>query len=1351
MRKIINFSVKSVVIFFTLFAGQALSQSYSGNSEQLESISIYRHSLTKEIRLQTGASKEDFNTFTRFYEQHFDSIRGNIFADFKAGKLTTSNMVDYFKPLKNSTIELYKRFAEIVKEYPSTVSEFRHRNTHKPLTPCDSSGCGNIDFSNGTLSGWYAYYSSNTSVSTSSFGTYGAITGGACGAVTKSAGPDAATGGSYQVTIMSGAGSDPIVPIPVVSPYGSKYSARVGDSTNPNTGVAILEKTFFVTSANDGFTYQYAAVLESGGHPYNLQPYFTATLFDQNGDTIGGCSRFISAAGKTAKEQGFDSIPDPFSSFYLYYKPWSFVFVSLRKYIGQCVTMQFVTGDCAYTAHFGYAYVDASCSPLTITASSPAICGSKVTLTAPIGGFGYSWTGPTGGIIGSDSTRTITVDSAGKYTVIIIPFNGKACADTLSITLPKAAGPPPIPSFTADTVCVGTATQFVNTSNPGPGPGVKYYWDFYNLGIVNDSSANPMWTYSKAGVYTVKLSEINNGCGADTLIKVRVDSASTPGFTYSSTCVGQAVNFTNTSTNATTYNWNFGDPLSGASDSSKLQNPSHIYALPGNYTVILVASTSGHCADTMKQVVTVSPAPKPVVSGNDSICAGGSTTLTASGATSYTWNPGSLSGAVVTVFPATTTTYTVSGTNGTCSHDTTFTVVVTPLPVGTITAKPDTICVGDSAKLIASGGTSYVWSPGGSTNDSIWVKPGSTATYTLTLTQKKCSSTVTQVVTVQSALTMSLTLSKDSICPTDSAVLTVIGANTYTWSTGATTSSITVKPGVTTPYWVKATNRCATDSLSKTLHIMPLPKPSVTGNDSICVGSSSTLTASGGTQYTWMPGSLKGSSVTVSPTVSTTYTVTASNGHCTHDTTFTVAVSPYPTPSITFSVDSVCPKDSAQLIASGGGTYSWSPGGQTNSTIWVKPASTTTYTVTVTKNGCSATAMQQVALYPIGSSSLTLTRNNICPNDSTTLAVTGGLSYKWSPGGATTASIHITPSSTITYSVIVQVRCTADTLKQTVTVVPFPVITLAGNTNICPGTNTVLTASGGTSYSWNGGSTTTSGSITVNPYVKTTYTVEVFNGACGKDTTITVTMQPAPVVTITEPKVICEGENLTITATGGGTYSWSNGATTSSITMPAAFADSMLVVTVTNGCSTIDTARVKITPVTPITACCDSTIPLGTSVSLGATGAVGYVWIPESTLNCFTCPITVATPTATTTYTVVGTDANGCKSDAFVTLTIECEDFIVPNVFTPPNGDIKHPENNVFYIKASGEEAYTVTIYDRWGKQVFTSSNPTDYWNGGINNTSTLVPDGVYYYIISSSCGTNTYDKKGFVQVIRSN
>ncbi len=89
----------------------------------------------------------------------------------------------------------------------------------------------------------------------------------------------------------------------------------------------------------------------------------------------------------------------------------------------------------------------------------------------------------------------------------------------------------------------------------------------------------------------------------------------------------------------------------------------------------------------------------------------------------------------------------------------------------------------------------------------------------------------------------------------------------------------------------------------------------------------------------------------------------------------------------------------------------------------------------------------------------------------------------------------------------------------------------------------------------------------------------------------------------------------------------------------------------------------------------------------------------------------------------------------------------MPNIFTPNNDG----RNDDFVINILNPATYSINIYDRWGKEVYTSTDPTVYWNGNLLNTPYLVSDGVYYYIIKATCGSNDYVKKGFVQVVGGN
>ncbi|HTB07820.1 MAG TPA: PKD domain-containing protein [Bacteroidia bacterium] len=1150
MKRILLFFIRLTIAFIALYNGNAFPQLKVKDKEDDAIINQWYSSLEK-ARIRSGATKEEYQVFNRFFGRQLDSIRASYGKTVLVKGINSNAGSKIIAENENTIADLYKKYKVIKKHYPSSVEEYGHPY-HNLMNICDTAGCNNIDFESGNLNGWYAYYAYNNNVPYLTHFNLTNITGGLLGAVTIAAndtltstpgyyntgvGPNPRP--DYQVKITSGTLADGIVPsVSQVSPFGGKHSVMLGDSTQVNYGAAILSKTFYVTAANDILTYEYAVFLENPvGHLFYQQPFFSVVLLDQKGDTIPHCGEYVVVSSDTLN--GFNAVYYPPSADSVYYKNWTIVGVSLKRYIGQCVTIIFEDGDCGKGGHFGYAYVDASCAPLGLISSSPALCGQKsISVNAPPGFQFYKWTGPAGGIVGSDSTRTINVDSAGTYQVQLIPVTGATCADTLSITIPKAAGPPPIPSFLADTVCLGSATQFVNTSNPGPGPGVKYYWDFYNLGSFEDSTSNPLWTYTFPGTYTVKLYEINNGCGADTLIKVQVDSAFTTSFTFTNSCLNQNVIFTNTSTGASSYKWNFGDPASGPANTSTLTNPTHIYSALGTYTATLIGRSGGGCPpDTVKEVIHIVTQPKPIISGKDSVCLGSTITLTVSapGATGFLWMPDSLTTSSIVITPSTSATYTITATNGACSHDTIFPIYVFPIPVAGITTIPDTICIGDSAHLIGSGGPSYSWTTG-STADNIWVSPTTLTSYSLTVTKNGCSATANASVDVEYK-TPPVIGARDTICVGDTIKITAGGADSYLWSTGATTNSIIVSPPVGVfKYWVIAKNKCFTDSLFKTIYVLPLPVP-----------------------------------------------------------------------FITFSTDSICPNTNAVLIAH------------------------------------------------------------------------GGISYLWSTGQTTS-------------------------------------------------------------------------NIVVHPAVNTTYTVTVSNGFCFADTVFTLKTKPAPVVSVFGTNIACQGDSISLyaSAPGGGTYSWSTGASTSSITVVATLGTDYFWVSMTKGCS--DTARDTITvkPVSPMTTLGDTTIAWGVAVNLYASGAVTYLWMPGGTLSCTTCPDPIATPTASTTYTVAGTDSNGCIVYGYVVLDMECGKYIIPNVFTPPNGDPKDPENNVFLIKEPGGNPYIIEIYDRWGKLMYKSGDPSKPWNGKVNNTDGDVPSGVYYYILRSTCNGKDREDHGFVQVIRS-
>jgi len=673
-----------------------------------------------------------------------------------------------------------------------------------------------------------------------------------------------------------------------------------------------------------------------------------------------------------------------------------------------------------------------------------------------------------------------------------------------------------------------------------------------------------------------------------------------------------------------------------------------------SYTVTV--TDANRCSAAASQTVTVSQAPDASISPqNAGICNGQSITLTASGGTTYSWSTGETT-ASITVSPTSTTQYSVTVSIGTCTASASRNVSVNQSPNVTITPSSATICPGNSVTLTATGaggGGSYSWSTG-ATTASITVSPLVTTSYIVTVTNaQRCSISDTVTVTVNPSLTATISPDNVAICAGASATLTASGGTSFSWSTGATTASITVSPNSTTTYSVTVTdNSGCSGTASRIVTVNPLPNPAISPQSAaICPGGSITLTASGGTAYSWNTGA-SSASITVSPPSTTSFSVTVTDANgCTNSTSRTVTVNPPPTPTISPQTVAICPGGSATLTASGGISFSWNTGATTSSII-VSPVSTSTFSVTVTDaNGCTAAASRQVTVNTPPTASVSPSDVSICAGASATLTASGGTSYSWNTG-ATTAVITVSPSSTTTYSVTVTDAngCTASA-SRTVTVNQLPAAAISPATAaICIGNSVTLTASGGISFSWNTGATTAS--ITVSPASSTTYSVTVTGtaGGCTATASRTVTVNPLPSASISPSAVaICPGASAILTASGGTSFSWSTGAATASITVsPSITTTYSVTVTDANGCTAAASRQVTVnTPPTASVSPSDVSICAGASATLTASGGTSYSWNTGAT----TAVITVS-PSSTTTYSVTVTDANGCTASASRTVTV---------------------------------------------------------------------------------------------------
>jgi hypothetical protein len=384
-----------------------------------------------------------------------------------------------------------------------------------------------------------------------------------------------------------------------------------------------------------------------------------------------------------------------------------------------------------------------------------------------------------------------------------------------------------------------------------------------------------------------------------------------------------------------------------------------------------------------------------------------------------------------------------------------------------------------------------------------------------------------------------------TICQGESVTLSASGGQTYLWSNGETTTSIEVSPTVTTTYTVTAFDGFGnSDDDSVTVIVNDLPIAAAGNDQTICEGDSAILTASGGDEYLWSTGETT-ASISVTPSVDTTYTVEVISNGCSSTDEVTVTVNSLPTLTITEDL-SIVEGESVQLTVFGADTYLWSTG-EVSDTIVVTPNSTTTYTVLGTNATCTAEAqvtvtVEEVLVVSAGQD------ENVCENSGYEVVLTSspGDSYLWSTG-ETTQSIVVSPLSTTTYTVTVSSGIQEDTDDVTVFVNPNPdVVILNGDSvDIMSGDFVTLSASGANTYEWNNGATQPN--IAVSPSQTTTYEVRGYIGDCYDEKQVTVNVIPEVEAYAGEDQEICLGDIVTLTATGGDEYVWSTGETTQSI------------------------------------------------------------------------------------------------------------------------------------------------------------------------------------------------------------
>ncbi len=665
---------------------------------------------------------------------------------------------------------------------------------------------------------------------------------------------------------------------------------------------------------------------------------------------------------------------------------------------------------------------------------------------------------------------------------------------------------------------------------------------------------------------------------------------------------------------------------------------------------------------------------------NKTICVGGVQTLTASTSNAYTFVNWSLSTGATGSFSPTnslTTTYTPgAGDNGTIELYCSLTKIC-----GT-----QTITTKDSVNL------------------------------TVLQTPQPVLSTTSNSVCVGQPATLSYSLNNASSTGTTSVVWLPSNATTPTISVN--TANI---------YTIQVTNSCGVGSETISIGSFPNPTVNITANGptQFCAGGSVILTANSNTgNYMWSTGA---TTQTISVNTSTIVTVTSTNSCSSAQYVQSVSVTPLPTVSVTPSTTGLCAGQSVVLQANSNTTvtYTWSTSANTNTISVNAPGN---YIIDVSNNCGNASATATVT--NTGSAPSISASSNptvLCSGQTATLSLSGSTgTYSWSNGATTSTT---TVSNAGVYTATVTNSCGTGTTSISISALPTPTISVSPSTVIvCNGQPEIITATSNQSnFNWSTGAITNTISVTTSG-VKS---VSVSN-ACGiAVASVTVSQNTLPVLNLSASSLtICPNGIATLTVTGGSVpYAWSNTTNTGSVVTSSG---GVVTVSNSNSCGTA-TASITVN-VNPVNASISASPnhgvkPVTINFTNNSTGGTSYFWDFGNGNSTNTQNVSPQTYTEEGNYTVYLIVTNGLCVDTdslIITVYNEYPGITIPNVFTP-NGD---SANDVFKITGYNIVEFNCVIFDRWGLQMYSSSDITKGWDGKSNGKD--VTDGNYFYLINA-------------------
>jgi gliding motility-associated-like protein len=1021
--------------------------------------------------------------------------------------------------------------------------------------------------------------------------------------------------------------------------------------------------------------------------------------------------------------------------------------------------------------------------------------------------FTYIWDFGDGTIDTTFSTVNYhTYTNAGLYDVCLDVVDLLGCVTTLCRT-DWVEVHDPTPVFTADTFFSTCPPLEVNFSNLSLSGG-QWSWNFGDGSV--SSLENPTHIYSTAGFYDVVL-EVTAfpGCSNIDTIQQMIQITGPTGNFISppqSSCAPYAAEFIGSGSSIATYTWLFGNGDSQSNTTNANTDTTYYtYTQAGTYIPILVLDDGAGCQIPIQQdTIFITAPPNPSFTSDSIICQMDSIhyQLLSSISTNTTieWSfeggfPSTSTQANPSIYYPDTGSFgvqlilTEDGCSDTLIRPNFIQIKATPIANFGITSPdscaPVLVQFTDSSTTTQGSIQSWSWNLGNnqtanSSDTALFYYQIDTFPIQLIIENNfGCKDTLSQTFSTYPSPSVDAG-AYPSICAGDTLQLQGTATGDFTWSSTSWISDsslanpLTVLDSTQTYTLTSANSFGCTNIDSVTITSIPTTLVDAGSNLNICLGDSISLQATGNTNaYDWGINSSLSCQFCATPiafpNTSTTYYLQPNNSSaCSNIDSITVYVNPLPIAQV-FADTLLCTGDTLQLSASGGQFYTWTTGlSLSDSSIanpFALPLFASTYTVVVLdSNNCQDSASIFVNLSM--TSFTPLPDETICLGDSVLLSLPNGVNPIWSGDSLSCLNCLQTiasPSDSNNYTVAYydNNNCLIrDSLQ--IQVLDLTQLEALGSDTICLGDTIQLNVLGNNNapIQWLPNyalSNNTSVNPLAYPVIDTQYVVQIQQGACVANDTISIYIRPQTAINTADISY-CIGDSAQLIATGNSTtYNWSPSISLSNPSLQnpmVTTSNNQVYQVIGTGICNADTAYANVQVYTYPSIQLDSSVSavLGTTITLDVStnSNADFNWTPSADLSCNNCPNPSWIVSQNQTFYVTVSNSFGCPvSDSIVVRFIsDCTPDLVfvPNAFSPDSDG----HNDVLYAQSGVvQEIENFQIYNRWGELVFETDDLLEGWDGTFKGQ--VVEPNVFGYFLIFRC-PNTGEKmlkKGNVTILR--